>query len=94
LFPRSTAKLETLVRDTGARLRELWGHLDDPGRITRRSGSAGLLRLPALCSRSLTESGSRAQQIQQHLAVQDAALEILADKLGANLPKQTAAPKP
>jgi len=35
-----------------------------------------------------------AQQIQQHLAVQDAALEILADKLGANLPKQTAAPTP
>ncbi len=35
-----------------------------------------------------------AQQIQQHLAAQDAALEILADKLGANLPKQTAAPNP
>jgi hypothetical protein len=33
-----------------------------------------------------------AQQIQQHLAVQDAALEILADKLGAELPKQAAAP--
>jgi hypothetical protein len=33
-----------------------------------------------------------AQQIQQHLAVQDAALEILADKLGADLRKQTAAP--
>lgn len=29
-----------------------------------------------------------AQQIQAHLATQDAALEILADKLGAELPKQ------
>jgi hypothetical protein len=35
-----------------------------------------------------------AQQIQQHLAIQDAALEILADKLGADLPKQTGAPNP
>lgn len=35
-----------------------------------------------------------AQQIQQHLDAQDAALLTLADKLGAKLPEQTASPKP
>jgi hypothetical protein len=35
-----------------------------------------------------------AQKIQAHLAVQDAALMALAEKLGAKLPEPTAAPQP